>query len=215
MKTAVWRGFGVAAAAGAVLVGVLGLVFQNQANFSNDYVKQQLTAQKITFLPVAALTSDQKNIGCLVAYAGEEMTTGGQAQCYADGQIGADLTQIGAGKTYAEISYPAKLARDEANAALQSDPTSPATQELVKKANSMDIPVEVMFRGETLRGLLLTAYGFSLLGERAQQAATTAFVVAGVLLMISALCFIVGRARSRRSLAEPLDATPAQVLATV
>lgn len=47
-----------------------------------------------------------------------------------------------------------------------------------------------MFRGETLRGLLLTSYGFSIFGDRAYQAALVSFGAALVLLLASIAGFI-------------------------
>jgi hypothetical protein len=42
-----------------------------------------------------------------------------------------------------------------------------------------------MFKGETLRGLLLTTYGFSIFGERAALAATICFIAAALLVILS------------------------------
>ena len=39
----------------ALLILVLGLVLQNQANFAKDYVHDQLSQQKINFTPANAL----------------------------------------------------------------------------------------------------------------------------------------------------------------
>ena len=50
--------------------------------------------------------------------------------------------------------------------------------------------VQTLFRGETLRGLLLTSYGFSIFGERAQQAADVCFAVALVLFLAAIAGFI-------------------------
>ena len=44
---------------------------------------------------------------------------------------------------------------------------------------------ETMFKGETLRGLLLTTYGFSVLGEKAELAALIAYFAAAVLILAS------------------------------
>ena len=44
---------------------------------------------------------------------------------------------------------------------------------------------ETMFKGETLRGLLLTTYGFSVLGEKAELAALVAFFAAAILILAS------------------------------
>ena len=55
-----WRGRGL-----AVGVLLLGLVFQNQADFSCDYVKRELTEKGIFFTPAANLLPQQKDVACL------------------------------------------------------------------------------------------------------------------------------------------------------
>ena len=47
-----------------------------------------------------------------------------------------------------------------------------------------------LFQGETLRGLLLTSYGFSIFGERAQQAAWVCYLLALVLFLASIAGFV-------------------------
>src|SRR5690606_31828795 len=94
------------------------------------------------------------------------------------------------GKTYAETSTEARQARTRANEALESDPDSPETAQLVERADELDEKTQTLFRGETLRGLLLTSYGFSIFGERAQQAAIVSFVAGGVLLLAAIAGFI-------------------------
>ena len=42
-----------------------------------------------------------------------------------------------------------------------------------------------MFKGETLRGLLLTSYGFSEFGAKAGQAATVAYLGGAVLFLLA------------------------------
>jgi hypothetical protein len=51
-----------------------------------------------------------------------------------------------------------------------------------------------MFKGETLRGLLLDAYAFGTMGLIAGIAAIAAFIAAGVMLILAAL----GLVHSRR-----------------
>ena len=48
---------------------------------------------------------------------------------------------------------------------------APDAEELRAEAEELSGKVEQLFRGETLRGVLLTSYGFSIFGERAAQAA--------------------------------------------
>ena len=81
-------------AGGIALAGlllVLGLVMTSNANFAKGYVKDQLSQQHITFTPADALTAEEKQSACLVKYAGQPLTTGKQAECYANDYIGLHL----------------------------------------------------------------------------------------------------------------------------
>jgi hypothetical protein len=178
---------------GLVLAGlllVLGLVLQNQADFAKSYVKDQLSAQKITFTPVDGLSPEEKRADCLTRYAGDALTTGKQAECYANEYIGLHLTETNDGKTYAETSSESRALQAEADEAAENDPTAPATEELQAEAEELNAKVQTLFRGETLRGLLLTSYGFSIFGERAQQAALVAFGAALVLFLAAIAGFV-------------------------
>jgi hypothetical protein len=172
----------------AVLLLVLGLVMQNQANFAKSYVTDQLTAQKIVFTPSDKLTDEEKKATCLVDFAGQTLSTGVQAECYANSYIGLHLSETNNGKTYAETSTESRTAAAAAKKA-QAD-GAPNAAELDTQAKALDGKVQTLFRGETLRGLLLTSYGFSIFGERAQQAAYVAFGAALVLFLASIAGFV-------------------------
>ena len=92
-------------------------------------------------------------------YGGQQLTTGAQAQVYADHFIANHLKAIGGGKTYAQLS---------AQAIAQPDNTELAAQ------------VATVFKGETLRGLLLNAYAFGTMGTIAGIAAIAAFIAHAV-----------------------------------
>lgn len=172
----------------AVLLGILGLVLQNQANFADDYVTEQLSAQRITFTPEEALSPEEREADCLVEFAGEQLSTGEQAECYANEYIGLHLTETNEGKTYAETSSESRaLAAEAEEAAENGDPNA---AELAAEAEELNGKVQTLFRGETLRGLLLTSYGFSIFGERAAQAAMVCFAAAIVLLLASIAGFV-------------------------
>jgi hypothetical protein len=167
---------------GLVLAGlilVLGLVLQNQADFAEDYVHNQLQAQRITFTPADAL-SEQENAQCLKDNAGKALVTGKQAECYANSYIALHLKEVNDGKTYAQTSSEARAIEDQ---------DSPEAQELNGK-------VQTLFRGETLRGLLLTSYGFSIFGDRAQTAAYVCYLAALVLFLAAIAGFIHSATRS-------------------
>ena len=100
----------------AALILVLGLVLQNQANFAEDYVHDQLTAQQIVFTPEDKLTEEEKANTCLVVYAGEQLVTGKQAECYANDYIGLHLGETNDGKTYSQTSTESRAAATAAKA---------------------------------------------------------------------------------------------------
>jgi hypothetical protein len=173
--------FSIGGLALAGLLLVLGLVLQNQADFADRYVHDQLSAQKIVFTPEAGLSNEEKQADCLVKYAAEPLTSGKQAECYANEYIGLHLTEINDGKTYAQTSSESRAAATQASEAESSGAANAA--QLQTQAKVLDDKTQTLFRGETLRGLLLTSYGFSIFGERAQQAALVCFAVALVLLI--------------------------------
>lgn len=172
----------------AALLLMLGLVLQNQASFAKDYVSEQLTAQKIVFTPADKLNDEEKKASCLVENAGKALTTGAQAECYANKYIGLHLGETNEGKTYAETSTESRAAATAAKKATTDK--APNAAELEAQAKTLDGKVQTLFRGETLRGLLLTSYGFSIFGERAGQAALVAFGAAAVLLLASIAGFV-------------------------
>ncbi len=174
----------------AALLLVLGLVLANQANFAKNYVHDQLTAQRITFTPVAGLNDQEKQASCLVANAGQSLATGSQAECYANKYIALHLSEVNGGQTYAQTSTAARAARAKADAALKATPNDPAAKQLDTDATALQAKVQTLFQGETLRGLLLTSYGFSIFGDRASQAAWVCFGLALVLALASIAGFV-------------------------
>lgn len=157
----------------AVLILVLGLVLQNQANFAKDYVHNQLAQQQIAFTPASALKPNE-NDPCLNKYAGDQLRTGKQAECYANHYIAVHLSEVNKGKTYAQTSNELRALPNQNSAA----------------AKALSGQVDTLFRGETLRGLLLTSYGFSIFGDRAQTAAYVCYALALVLFLAAIAGFI-------------------------
>ncbi len=176
----------------AGLIAMLGLVMTTNSNFARTYVRDQLSQQRITFAPVQALTAEEKESPCLVKYAGQAMTTGKQAECYANDYIGLHVKSVAGGKTYAEMREPElALTAKVAEAEKAGDPALPGMQ---KQLAALRGQRGALFQGETSRGLLLTSFGFSDLGAKAGQAATVAYAAAAVLVLLS----LAGLARSVR-----------------
>ncbi len=164
----------------AVVLAVAGGLLLWGHNVVNDQVHSQLAAQKIVFptasspeikaLPAADATA-------MKAYAGQLMTTGPQAETWANHFIAVHLVKIGGGKTYSQLSA-ASLAAPK-NLALAAQ-------------------VQTVFRGTTLRSMLLTAYGFWQMGQIMLIGAIVGFVGAAVMLFMS----VFGIAHLRRVPAE-------------
>ena len=167
----------------AVLLLVVGIVLTTNANFANTYVHDQLGAQHISFKPADQLTAEEKKSDCLREYAGQQLTTGKQAECYANEFIGLHLKSIGGGKTYADLGEPQSALKAQV---AQAEQTKAANlPDLQKQLADVTAQGETVFMGETLGGLLLTSYGFSEFGRKAGQAALVTFVGAGLLLLLS------------------------------
>ena len=173
-------------AGGVLLAGLLliiGFVLTSNANFAKTYVADQLGQQKITFKTADTLTAEEKKADCLVTYAGKALTTGKQAECYANEFIALHVKAIAGGKTYAELGTPQTALTTQVTAAKASN--DPNLANLQKQLADVTAQRETVFKGETLRGLLLTSYGFSEMGTKAAQGATVTYLGAGLLLLLS------------------------------
>jgi len=178
-------------AGGVLLAGLLlsiGVVLTSNANFANNYVTTQLTQQQITFPTVDKMSAEEKQQACLVQYAGQQMTTGAQAECYANHYIALHLASMAGGKTYAQLGTDQFALQAKVAAAQKSnDPNLAAVQ---KQYSDLVASRDTVFKGETLRGLLLTSYGFSEFGVKAAQGALVAFLAAGLLFLLSIAGFV-------------------------
>ena len=164
----------LATMAGVVLAVVLaiggGLLLWGHSVISND-VHTQLAAQKIVFPPANSAPIKElpaADAAAMNQYGGQLMTTGAQAQTYADHFIAVHLTKIGGGQTYSQLS--AKSLAQPKNTALAEQ-------------------VQTMFRGTTLRGMLLNAYGWWQMGQIMLISAFVAFGSAVLFLVLSGLGF--------------------------
>jgi hypothetical protein len=170
---------------GLVLAGLLlivGVVLSGNASFAKNYVADQLSQQNISFKTADTLTDEEKQSACLVQYAGQKLTTGKQAECYANDFIGLHVKSIADGQTYADLGGVQTALRTQVATAQQAN--DPAVADLQKQLDGVTAQRESLFKGETLRGLLLTSYGFSVFGDKAAQAATVAYLAAALLALL-------------------------------
>lgn len=180
-------------AGGLALAGlllVLGVVMTSNANFAKDYTADQLSQQQIVFKAGEALTEEEAQSECVVANAGKLLTTGKQAECYANDFIGLHIknTEHADGMTYAQLGAVERAARAAVTEARESG--APNLAELEQEAADITAARETLFKGETLRGLLLTSYGFSEFGTKADEVASVAYVVAALLFVLSIAGFV-------------------------
>ena len=176
---------------GLVLAGLLlvaGLVLTSNASFARTYVADQLSQQNVVFTPADKLSLEEKKAACLTTYAGQQLTTGKQAECYANEYIGLHLKSIAGGKTYADLGAPQTQLKAQIAQAQTDSPSTVAG--LQKQLADVTAQRETVFKGETLRGLLLTSYGFSEFGTKAAQAATVVYLAGGLLLLLAIAGFL-------------------------
>jgi hypothetical protein len=175
-------------AGGVLLAGlllVLGMVMTSNANFAKGYVKDQLSQQHITFKTAATLTPEEAESACLNKYAGLPMTTGKQAECYANEFIGLHLKAATGNQTYADLGVPQSALTAQIAAAKAANPNDPAITDLQAQLTKVTAQRETAFKGETLRGLLLTSYGFSVFGVKGGQVANVAYLAAALMVLLS------------------------------
>jgi hypothetical protein len=162
----------LASSGGAVLVIVLlvaGSLAMWGYSFANSNVHNQLAQQQITFPALGSSALASPKIGpYLNQYSGQPLTTGAQAQAYADHFIAVHLSEMPYGGVYSKVS-----------AASQADPTNA----------TLKAEVQTVFQGTTLRGLLLEAYAFSEFALIALWAAIAAFTLAGIMALLVGLGF--------------------------
>ena len=139
------------------------------STFVKDMVHDQLSDQKIFFPAKGSDALSPAEFPGLQRYAGQPVNSGPKAKAYANEFIAVHVAHIADGKTYAEVS-----------AASQANPTDAA---LAAQANSL-------FKGETLRGLLLSVWGWSVVALIAFTTALAAFAGAGTVLLATTYSFL-------------------------
>jgi hypothetical protein len=165
----------------AVVLITLGAMAIYGGNFGRDNVRDRLAPQNIQFPPADVMTPEEKaEVG---EFAGQKVDTGTEAEAFSR-YIGGHLEFINEGKTYSETSA---AAREEG-----LDP---------KVAADLQAKADTLFKGETLRSILLNAYGWWTVATIALWAGVV-MVIAGVVLGILA---ILGFRHSRKAITTPTE----------
>jgi hypothetical protein len=161
------------AALGIVIVGIIAVV---GGGYDKKVVHDQLVPQKI-FFPAS---NSPELLPGVKQYAGQQLTTGSQAKAYANNFINVHLSKVAGGQTYAQVSTAALASPTNAKLAAEK---------------------ATLFQGETLRGLLLNAWGWSLVG-------TIATLAGWILIALGAILFLLPLANWQVNL-RPRGATAA------
>ena len=171
---AVIAGFAVA----VILLAAGGLLTWGSAYVHNT-VQGQLASQQIFFPPKAAFATAKAGteitpsmIPSVSQYAGQQLLTGQQAEAYADHFIAVHITTMSGGKTYSQLS----------------------TESLAQPNNAkLAGLVNTVFKGESLRSMLLNAYGWWKVSQITYIAAIISFALGGLTLIGSVFALALGR----------------------
>src|SRR5271167_4845299 len=177
-------GFAVA----AILLAAGGLLLWG-STYVHNTVQGQLAAQQIFFPPKAAFAHPVAGteitpsmIPSVSQYAGQQLLTGQQAEAYADHFIAVHVANMSGGKTYSQLSA-----------------------ESIAQPNNAKLAgvVATVFKGQTLRSMLLNAYGWWKVSQITYIAALAAFALGGLMLIGSAFGLAAGRRTRTTSEAQP------------
>ena len=166
-------------AAAAVLLVAGGLLLWGSAYVHNS-VQGQLAAQQIYFPPQAAFAHPKAGteitpsmVPSVSQYAGQQLLTGQQAESYADNFIAVHIANMTGGQTYAQLSGKALA--------------NPNDTKLAAEVNTV-------FKGETLRSMLLNAFGWWKVSQITYIASLIAFALGG----LTAIASLFGLTLTRR-----------------
>ena len=166
-------GFAVA----VILLAAGGLMLWG-STYVHNTVQSQLAAQQIYFPPKAAFAHPVAGteitpsmIPSVSQYAGQQLLTGQQAEAYADHFIAVHLSEIGGGKTYSQLST-----------------------EAIAQPNNVKLAAQVatVFKGTTLRSMLLNAYGWWKVSQILYIASLISFALGGLALIGSLFALTLG-----------------------
>ena len=150
----------------AVVLIVLGTMAIWGGNFGRQNVQDRLVPQHIQFPPADAMTPEER--AAIGEFAGAKVDTGAEAEAFSR-YIAGHLEAVNDGATYSETSGAAR--------AEGLDP---------KVAADLQAKADILFKGESLRAMLLNAYGWWTLATIAMWAGV-AMVIAGLILGIFAI----------------------------
>lgn len=167
----------VLAGAGAIVGGKI----------AHSIVSEQLSQEKIDMPDKGGINAlkDEGSKEALRPYVGEKLTTGPQAKAFADNYIRQHMLEASGGKTFEEVSSEYMAAKGKSTV---------TSQELAKLKDLR----QTLFEGNSVRGMLLNAYGWWTVG--------TITMFAGVgLVLVGLILGVIGFGVLRSKKAEKAD----------
>jgi hypothetical protein len=162
----------------AALLAVAGGLLLWGSAYVHNTVQSQLASQQIYFPPASAFAHPKAGteitpnmIPSVSQYAGQQLLTGQQAEAYADHFIAQHIYDMGGGKTYSQLSAESMA--------------QPANTQLANL-------VSTVFKGETLRSMLLNAYGWWKVSQITFIASLITFGLAGLAFLASLATLTLG-----------------------
>jgi hypothetical protein len=169
----------IASAVMAVFLFAAGGLLLWGSTYLHNTVQGQLASQQIYFPAKAAFAHPKAGteitpsmIPSVSQYAGQQLLTGQQAEAYADHFIAVHIADMSGGKTYSQLSTES-----------MAQPKNTALAGLVA----------TVFKGETLRSMLLNAYGWWKVSQIAYIASLIAFGLGTVAAVGSLFALATGR----------------------
>jgi len=178
-----WRIITLQAIMVVVLAGAAAFAY-GMGTFTTTQIHDELASQQV-FFPAA----DQIKAGGALDpanfpkeiqdQAGNQVTDGNQARIYANDFLGEHLKTVAGGLTYASVGTKVS----DLNAQLANTPKDdPNYATIQKQITTLNGQRDTLFKGETLRSMLLNAYGWWTIGVYTTYASFALMIVAlGVL----------------------------------
>jgi hypothetical protein len=203
-----WRIITLQAIIVVVLAGASAFAY-GLGTFTTTQIHDELAAQQIYFpgadqIKAGGALDPAKFPQEIRDQAGNQVTDGNQARIYANDFLGEHLKGVAGGATYATIGSKISAANAALAAASKTDPNYATLQANVATLNGQR---DTLFKGETLRSMLLNAYGWWTIGVYTTYAAFALMVVAlGVLGALVFEVFAAARKPEKIKVAQKLAA---------
>src|SRR5438552_10918844 len=209
-KSIRWRIISLQAVLVLVLAGAAGFAFA-MGSFTTTQIHDELTAQQVFFpgtdqIKAGGALDPAKFAQEIRDQAGNQVTDGNQARIYANDFLGEHLKGIAGGLTYSTIGTKISAANAQLAATPKTDPNYATVQAQVATLNGQR---DTLFKGETLRSMLLNAYGWWTIGAYTTYAAFGLMLAALVVLGAMVFEFVTARKRVTVKVARKAATTPA------